>query len=428
MTRFLKILGWAAALGVVVWAFAGEEEEAVPPGVSVVRFAIWGGVAEREAWAALAEDFHRRNPDVLLRVQMVPGQYEQKMLAMLAAGTAPDALILRLADFVPKGVFEPIDERLRRDTSLPLDDLFPGVLALGQWRGRQYAVPSAIGPQVLFYNLRHFEEAGLESPNDLAARGAWDWAKFLDYCKRLTRRDASGKVVRWAYVRYTPTWTYPYLFGGQPFNDDFTKANFTDPRVYGAIQAYADLSLDYNVMPPPALQEQMGGWQAFARGQVSTFISGPWQVKRLKDMADPYDIAPPPMARGGRTVTLGGSGAGVWVKSRNREATYRWLSYLAGPDARRIWAGLGFDIPAYRSLAERVETWADTAIIPRHFRVFYDLTPDLLRPPVATTPFIPAKAEQVINAALDQVWLGRKTVKEALGEIEPQVNEILKKR
>ncbi|MSS72703.1 MAG: sugar ABC transporter substrate-binding protein [Candidatus Latescibacteria bacterium] len=428
MAKFLKIAGWVAVLGVVVWTFSGEEEAPVPPGVSPVKFAIWGGVAEQEAWKELVDDFHRRNPDVRVKAQMVPGQYEYKMLAMLAAGTAPDVLILRLADFVPKGVFEPLDERISRDTTLPLDDLFPGTLSLGRWRGRHYAIPSALGPQVLFYNVKHFEEAGLESPNDLAARGEWDWAKFLEDCKRLTRRDASGKVVRWAYVRYTPPWTYPYLFGGQPFNDDFTATNFSDPRVYGAIQAYADLSLVHNVMPPPALQEQMGGWQAFARGQVSMFISGPWQVKRLKDMPDPYDIAPPPMSPGGRTITLAGVGAGIWVRSKHKEATYRWLSYLAGPEARRIWARLGFDLPAYRSLAEHPETWADTTITPKHFRVFYDLTPDLLRTPPATSPYIPARAEQIINAALDQVWLGHRTVKEALTEVQPEVDEILKKK
>jgi multiple sugar transport system substrate-binding protein len=391
-----------------------------------VRFAIWGGVAEQKAWATLAEDFQRKHPDTPISIQLIPGQYDVKLLAMLAARTAPDLFSLPLADFGPQGVLTPIERFMANDPNLPVDDLFDGMLRLGQWDGVQYALPATLGPQVLFFNVRHVEEAGLESPIQLARRGEWNWERFLDYCQKLTKKGEDGRVVQWGFLKYTPLWTYISLNGGKAFDEDFTQCYFDDPKVYKPIQRLADLSLVHKVAPPPAVEAQIGTWQAFARGDASMFISGPWQVSRLKDMADPYDIAPPPTEPGGRTITLAGVGTGIWVRSKRPEAAYRWISFLASRDALRIWAGLGFDIPASRYLAEHLEEWADPRIIPPNFRLFYELVPSILASPPATSPFIPKKAQDLINDTFTLVWTGKKDARTAFGEIIPRVNQILR--
>ena len=430
--KILRALLGLVAIFIVIWTlcFYSPGEKNPRGGVTVVRFAIWGGVAEREAWEALAEDFHRKHPDIIIETQMIPVKYDEKIMAMLAAKTAPDIINLPFGEFASKGMLDdvllPIDEFMARDKDLNLDDLFPGILAMGRWKGKQYSIPHALGPQVLFYNVRHFKEAGLDTPNEYYERGEWNWETFLKCCKKLVRRDRNGNVIRWAFVRYTPIWTYISLNGGKPFNEDYTECYFDDPRVYEAVQRVADLTLVHKVSPPPAIEKQIGKWQAFARGDVSMFISGPWQVSRLKNMKDKYDIAPPPMAPGGRTITLAGRIGGIWRGTKVPEAAYKWISYLATPDARKIWSKLGFDIPALKSLAAHPEEWIDPEIIPDHFHIFFDLAPSILKPPPATNPVIPKKAERLIQSAIDLVWMGKKRAKEALIEIMPEVNRILK--
>lgn len=41
----------------------------------------------------------------------------------------------------------------------------------------------------IFYNKRMFEEAGIdpEEPYNLQASGEWTWAKFEEYCAKLTK-------------------------------------------------------------------------------------------------------------------------------------------------------------------------------------------------------------------------------------------------
>lgn len=144
-------------------------------------------------------------------------------------------------------------------------------------------------------------------------------------------------------------------------------------------------------------------------------------------MKDEYDIAPPPRAPGGRTITLAGVIGGIWRGSKVPEAAYKWISYLATPDARKIWGRLGFDIPALKSVASHPEEWIDLEIIPSHFNLFYELAPSILRPPVATNPFIPKKAERLIEkSTMDLIRMGKKSAKEAFTEIVPEVNRILK--
>lgn len=425
--KILLILVIVLVLGWTVF-FRGQPQHSSGP--TVVKFAIWGGVAEREAWAALAEDFHRKNPGIVIKTQMIPVKYDEKIMAMLAAKTAPDIINLPFGEFASKGMLDkvllPIDEYMAQDKNLDLDDLFPGILTLDQWKGKQYSIAHALGPQVLFYNVDHLRETRLPTPNEFYQRGEWDWPTFLECCKKLVKRDAKDKVTRWAYVRYTPIWTYISLNGGRTFNEDYTECYFNDPKVYEAIQMVADLFLVHGVMPPPALEKEIGKWQAFARGDASMFISGPWQVSRLKNMEDEYDIAPPPIAPGGRSITLGGRIGGIWRGTRVPEAAYKWISYLATPDARRIWSRLGFDIPALKSLASHPEEWTDPEIIPAHFHVFYDLAPSILKPPLAVNPFIPKKTERLINSTMDLIWVGRKSAKEGLIEIMPEVNRILR--
>jgi multiple sugar transport system substrate-binding protein len=164
----------------------------------------------------------------------------------------------------------------------------------------------------------------------------------------------------------------------------------------------------------------------FKRGNVSMMDSGPWMIGRLKGMVDSYDVAPPAMELGGRPINSLGSVTGIWAKSKHPQAAYAWQSYLWGEDARIIWSRLGFDIPMLKSLIAHKERWLDTATAPKHFDVFYQIVDEALKPPYSVTPRVPQK---VINFIYRSVWepirLGRKSAREALKDVEPEVERML---
>jgi len=248
------------------------------------------------------------------------------------------------------------------------------------------------------------------------------------------KRDAHGNVTRWAYRVYADyiIWLYIAANGGRPFNEDWTKPNFLDPKVYEALQRVADLSLVHGVAPPVIAEEQAGvvsSWMEFKRGNVSMMHSGPWMIGRLRGMEDPYDVAPPATEPGGRPIISLGNVMGIWVNSKHPWEAYKWQSYLWSEEARGIWSRLGFDIPMLRSLVEHKEKWLDPSIAPKHFDVLYEMVDEALKEPYSVTPRVPQK---IINHLYRSVWepirLGRKSAYEALKEAEPEVERMLKEQ
>jgi multiple sugar transport system substrate-binding protein len=432
MKTALKIILWVVILGSSFWAFFLYRGDEPPPGKTVISFSIWGGVAERKAWETLAQDFERKHPSIKLNLQLVPLRYNEKILALLAANIAPDVFSVPAADMIPKGVLQPIDDFLEKDPNFRPEEFESDIWKLGKQFGHFYDVPSTAGPLALFYNVRHFKEAGLRTPNEYAAEGKWNWETFLYCCKKLVRRDKNGDVTRWAYRLYADyiIWSYIAANGGQPFSDDWTRCNFDDPRVYEALQKYADLSLIHGVAPPVIAEEQAGvvsSWMEFKRGNVSMMDSGPWMIGRLKGMEDPYDVAPPPIEPGGRPINSLGNVTGIWVKSKHPWEAYQWQSYLWSEEARAIWSRLGFDIPMLKSLVAHKERWLDTTIAPKHFNVLYEMVDAALKEPYSITPRIPVKA---INFIYRSVWepirLGKKTAYQALKDGQPEIERMLR--
>jgi multiple sugar transport system substrate-binding protein len=431
MKKLLRILLWVIILASSIWAFFLYSPEQPPPGKKVVGFSIWGGVSEKRAWETLIENFERKYPDIMIDFQLVPLKYSEKMLALLAADLAPDVFPVPDIELIRKGVLRPIDDFLAKDSTFRPEEYASDIWKLGKVFGHFYDIPTAAAPIALFYNVKHFKEAGLPTPNEYAAAGKWNWDTFLSCCKKLVKRDKYGNVTRWAYRIYADyiIWSYIAANGGKPFTDNGTKCNFDDPKVTEALQKVADLSLVHGVSPPVIAEEQAGvvsAWMEFKRGNVSMMHSGPWMVGRLKGMTDPYDVAPPPMEKDGRPIHSLGAIVGIWAKSKNPQAAYQWQRYLGTEEARTIWARLGFDIPMNKSLIEHKELWLDTTIAPKHFNVVYDLVDEALKEPYSTSPPIPPKAFSVIyRSAWESIRLGKKSARDALKDIEPEVQRIL---
>jgi len=431
LKAFLKIITAFVILFSTFWAFFLYRAEDSSRGKTVITFAIWGGVAERKAWETLISDFESKHPDIKVNLQLVPLKYAEKMLTLLAANIAPDMLNVQIADMIPKGVLRPIDDFLARDPNFNPNDFVDSVWQLGKVGGHYYDIPSTVGPLALFYNVKHFKEAGLKTPNEYASEGKWNWDTFLSCCKKLVKRDETGRVTRWAYRIYADyiIWEYIAASGGRPFDENFKECNFDDPRVHEPLQRLADLSLVHGVSPPVIAEEQAGvvsSWMEFKRGNVSMMDSGPWMVGRLRGMEDPYDVAPPPMEPGGRGITGYGSIMGIWSKSKHPWEAYQWQSYLWTEDARIIWSRLGFDIPMLKSLVEHKEKWLDTATAPQHFDVFYQLAASALRKPFSFTPVLPKKAgDMIYKTVWETIRLGKKSARQALKDAEPEIKRVL---
>jgi multiple sugar transport system substrate-binding protein len=382
---------WAIIIISTLWAFFFYEEKELYPGKVVVNFATYGGVAEEKAWKQMIDGFEKEYPNIKIKLTLIPLKYQEKILSLLAADIAPDIFVGNIVEMKDKNVFRPIDDFLQNDKDWDTTDLLEGLSQLGYYYGHKYEIVTSIGPLALFYNVKHFKEAGLKTPNEYAAEGKWNFETFLECCKKLVKRDKDGNTIRWAYRIYADYIIYLYITAnGGMLEVDKNYGNYTDPKIVDALQKWADLSNVYKVSPPIIAEEQAGvsaAWKEFQRGNVSMMHSGPWMIGRLKGMSDPYDVSPPPFEPGGKSLFLNyGSVTGIWSKSKHPYEAYLWLKYIASKEGRIIWSKLGFDLPGYKSLWKDKHLWVDTTKVPKHFDVFYELAKNALTPVYSHTP------------------------------------------
>ncbi len=68
-----------------------------------------------ETYQDLVDDFNRRNPDLLVELQGIPGSYYDKLLVMFAGRSAPDVMWMGkgFAQFASRGAFLEVEDEFR---------------------------------------------------------------------------------------------------------------------------------------------------------------------------------------------------------------------------------------------------------------------------------------------------------------------------
>ncbi len=429
--KILKIFIWVIIVSASVWALFIYQPPEPPEDKDVLTFAIWGGIAEEAAWREIIKGFETKHPDIKIDLMMVSFKYNEKMLSLLAANIAPDIFVANPFDLIPKGVIRPIDDMIAKDPDFDKDSFYPGILEMGKYFGKTYNITPATGTMALFYNVKHFKDAGIPTPTELHEQGKWNWETFVETCKKLKQTDDNGRITRWPYRVYAGwmMYHYPFINGGNSFKNNYRETNFRDPKVIEGYQKIADLIIKEKLAPPPSPDEHIGSsaWQEFARGKISMMTSGPWMVSRLSTMMDdPYDIAWPPMEPGGRISSGAGMITGMWVNSKYPEACYKWFKYIWGQEARIIWSRLGFDYPMLKELHEHPDLWINKEIVPPHYDLFLDLSLNFLQPPIAFMNNLPYRVhDHMTKTVWDEIRYGYKTAEQALLDAEPIIQKML---
>jgi multiple sugar transport system substrate-binding protein len=317
---------------------------------------------------------------------------------------------------------------IKNDADFNAPDFLPGALDGGKWKGKQYAIPGGLGPQVTIFNVAKFKEAGLPSPTELAQKGEWTYEKLLEVSQKLTTKDAAGKVKTFGYLPYPQFYVYTYGYGAKTFNDDYSEIFADEAPFVDSLQFVADLALKQHVAPQQAEMQQYGSWQGFAQGNYGIFLSGPWQQARMgQNMKDPWDIAPPPLQKGGVPImNSGGNGTAVYAKTPDPDSSYKWATFSESAEGQRIWAGLGFDLPSRKSLIDDYTAgkfFADPKYKPENVKLWYEV---VAKSKPSPHTYLPSEAGDKLMAAWNNVQKGTGSAKDEFGKIVKDVNRVLK--
>jgi multiple sugar transport system substrate-binding protein len=305
----------------------------------------WGQIGFKDFFSEAAQAFEKENPNIQIEGITIPvGQYFDKMIAEIQAGTPADLVMLRgdnYHQFVGMDALEPLDRWMDKTdikkAYYPEQDTFAVI------GGKTYGLLVLNRTLQLLYNKALLKDAGISLPKTQE--------EFLEAAKKLTVRDASGNVVRYGTALMTTNERdlYEFLllfvvgYGGNFAKDG--KPTATDPRVLEGVKLYKRI-FDAGVIPKGMNRNQFR--QLFWEGKVAMYPEGSWQWAAIQK-ANPtilkdVDFAPVPwpnrMSTGGAQNFLA-----IPRQARHKEEAWKYLELISRPEWQRRYAELAQSIP-----------------------------------------------------------------------------------
>lgn len=416
-----------------------------------LRYTHWGNADEKASTRATLDAFQKENPNIIVEQEYIPDAgdpYLQKMTAMAASNTLPDAALFPdsyTLDWALKEQF------------LDLSDIFTGehakvdAISYKTPDGKTVGVAGAQEIALIWYNKATFDKAKLPYPPATVDK-AWAWNDFLTVAQQLTV-DTKGRpatdpgfdaqnIDRFGFQM--GLWDMPLFAlirsnGGDVFSEDWRSLTIDTPEFYEAIQAIADLMNKYHVKP--AYTTTSGGIgsmstdSALLSGKVAMAMDGQWVLETLnkvrKEQGLDFGIAVLPYMKKPVTAAVGGPII-AFKSSKHPDEAKKLVSFIMDPHQTPAYIHGGLWMPnekRWYSQPDLLADWIENENHPKEYKtavVDYSLS-HVSRPmPIYRVPGWPGMW-QIINPALEQVWLGKATAKDAIQGALPQIKAYFEK-
>ena len=387
---------------------------------ATITYSIWGDPQEIKNQQAIVDAFHAVNPKITVKVTVSDWEpYWDKLQTSIAGGDAPDVFAMDgplFPDYQTRDVLLDLKPYIDKD-GYDLTQLADQAVADFTTPDGQYGLPRDLNVVALYYNKKMFDAAGIPYPDD-----TWDWAKLSEVAKKLTLRGADGKVSQWGF--YTETtdmenyWSeLVWQNGGDIISADH-KANLVgSDQAAAGIQFLQDLIWKDKVMPDAAITDALG--DAFEQGQAAMEANGSWLVATHQAAGIDFGIAPLPKGPAGRATSINPTGAVVYKGSKNPDAAWAFVKYLASPAAQTKIMNLKASLPVNKEvLTGSFATAFDGSKVLADAIAYARLKPSFKGYNDWTTAL---QTELDANVFHDP----KKTAKQALSDVSGQLDEVL---
>jgi len=425
-------------------AAAAPAKTGAPAAISV---SVWPDVADLEINNGIIGAFQQKSSNVKVTPEQWTGggaSYYQKLQVGIAGGTVPDMIYFqgwRWQPYVIGGQFREITDLVQRDKAALPEGLFPkedAYVRQTSLKGKYYGVPQDTGSMVVYYNKELFDLAGVPYPKD-----DWTDKDFLDTMSKV--QDGLKKAGKKDVYAYQPNYNDPYvrghplwrMNGGSEFEklEDPKKATWTDPAIVASWQRELfDLAKQGVAIPQGALIGGGGDTAYYTygiqNGLSAMKVEGPWFLpqmwgpKAVTKGGLKFDVVNMPKGSKGRSKFWQVEPVCIHKSSKNPDACWEYLKYMASPDGQKFVADGGRMTNTPESI---VKQWVPTAQQTYNFQnaeAFADAEGATM---VATggvdTGALQLKGGQ--NAARDAIMNGSKNAEQALAEANKATQEML---
>ncbi len=339
---FLKLAGSTAAAGLVA-----------RPAIAQAATVRWWYHFDnpQNSPAELVARFERENPGIKVQAEAIPwgggNDYSTRLFASIVAGNAPDCAQVKLNNHA---------RLLEMDALAPIDDYVKGWagradIADSVWtlnraaNGKQYYLPLHYVVLYLYHRVDLLEAAGVKPPKT--------FDEFLAAAKATTKDNVFGFGMRGGGGGQD-NWGAFVLGGGA----SFAKGGMVTPAALAANRWYVALAREHKVTPPSVaadgFRQIVDGFKAGRSAMIIHHIGSSNEMAAA--LGDKVSAAPVPTMPGQKGWTqFGDESNAVMASSRNKDAAFRWISFLSTGENNAAHARLSGQLPIVTSAGA---TWA----------------------------------------------------------------------
>ncbi len=316
---------------------------------------LWHGIESPDSIKVLEEKIAAFETKSGIGVKLMQygaaDQVSGKIMTAVAGNKAPDLMWwgpMNTGQMAKTGKLVKIQELIDADQNFDKNDVYQGLWDGGSYDGSVWTFPFAANNVALYYNKKHFEEAGLNPA------GLKTWDDLVAYAGKLTGDDRVGLEVSIGTGEWmTFSTLLPFLWqaGGKFISEDGKTILFNSEAGVRALEFLASLVNEHKV----AKWSEVGaGYKIdnFLAGRVSMMICGPWNLGALKKQ-DKVEYGAIMLPKDKIFATdLGGENLYLFKSDAEREkAAWELCKFIASTEFQVDWAIATGYLPISKSAA-----------------------------------------------------------------------------
>ncbi|WFF09854.1 ABC transporter substrate-binding protein [Micromonospora sp. WMMD1076] len=371
---------------------------------------IFEGADGKQVLEEQLKTFKSSHPKVTVEVDYTSyGKLNEKLTTSIASGRPYDVMLMGIGwipPFAAKGALAPLDVR-RDELSQRFNER---VVDPGIYDGKVYGLPIMLDTRFGIYRKDLLAEANLTAPPR-------NFAELREYGRKLTRRDASGKLTRAGLDILSNDLRQTFLplmwaNGGDLFTAD-GKPAFDSPAAVGALQFMTDVvrtdrSEDFGFTQPGA-----ASGPPLAQGRAAMMIghNNVWQSiqESAPDLIKQDKIGFFMINNERPAIFQGGTLATVSAKSSHPGTAKALVDFLAGPGPSLAANQQRGNVPALKELASSEYVTGNKSV------QFAMQNLDAAYSEGGVPAWLEIRGD--FKAAIESALLGKKTPQQALAEL-----------
>jgi len=383
----------------------------VEPGAKII-FSGWGDETEQQIYRDSIVRFNEFYPDVEVDYQPIPADFQTKLKAQMAGGSAPDVFYVDdqlMTAFGASGQLLALDDFMA-EAGASRDDFIPALLTIFTMDGKTYGLPKDWGTLGLVYLPEAFADAGIDEPT-----ADWTWDDLQAAAEALRDKGNYGGLCQNAdWARFAP---FAFGNGGAYASTDYASALLDTPAVKEAATFITDM---YKSGAVVTSADVGAGWcgEAIGKELVGMTYEGGWMVNYMRnDYPDVNWVAVElPTGPVGKADVIFTNAIGVNASSQYPKAAAAFTIFLTSRYNQAKIVETGF---AYSTHPDQVNLIIDENDMAIATGGTFPLTL------VAYWGPNTGKVNDAVSQALERIYLGEQTVDESFAQAQEEAQTAL---